>query len=167
MPAAESLAHSVTNMMIARSNSKNGAHGRCKIWLSINVYARKHMAAQFGKQSWRAPTIKATTTSIQMLRPLDLLDGPADVNRSCSHDGSLWLDSRIAAIALLSKPQSCYKCSFTSAQATAHLDVRPRDGRTPTTPQCPAGPRMLLPVSLPSPTRPRLALMPAQRQCIP
>lgn len=43
------------------------------------------------------------------------------------------------------------------------LEVRPRVERIPTTPQCPEGPRMLFPVSLPRPTSPRFALMPAHR----
>ena len=46
-----------------------------------------------------------------------------------------------------------------------HRETRPKDGRKPTTLQCPDGPLTELPVSVPSPARAKLAATPARATC--
>ena len=60
-------------------------------------------------------------------------------------------------------PTSLAVAGYSCLKKAAHLLDRPSEGRNPTRPQCAAGPRTELPVSVPRPTMPRLADTPAVR----
>lgn len=53
--------------------------------------------------------------------------------------------------------EDCMLHGCMSCMGMAHLLVTPSEGRSPTTPQCAAGPRMELPVSVPKANSAKLA----------